>query len=113
MKLSAIADNGSRFKDFIDIAYLSTHLSLKEMLTAFETKYPQTNPYRAVKGLTYYNDIRFSEKINLLGNNFKWEEITKRLLDMTKDETKRFSSLSKKNEVQESHQVSAKRGRRM
>lgn len=44
MKLSAISDNGTRLKDFIDVAYLSGYLSLKEMLTAFETKYPQTNP---------------------------------------------------------------------
>lgn len=32
MKLSAIADNGTRLKDFIDIACLSTQCSLTDML---------------------------------------------------------------------------------
>jgi hypothetical protein len=32
MKLSAIADNGTRIKDFCDIAFLSSKLSLNEML---------------------------------------------------------------------------------
>ena len=39
MKLNAIAGNGTRIKDFIDLAYLSTLLSLGEMLEAYEHKY--------------------------------------------------------------------------
>ncbi len=93
MKLSAIADNGTRLKDFIDVAYLSGYLSLKEMLTAFKTKYPQTNPYRAVKGLNYYDDIRFSERIDLLGKGFNWETIATRLSEMTKEENRHFQPL--------------------
>jgi hypothetical protein len=110
MKLSAIADNGTRLKDFIDVAYLSGYLSLKEMLTAFETKYPQTNPYRALKSLNYYDDIRFSERIDLLGKDFRWEDISARLSDMTKEENRCFQPLNetgKKKQVQ----VSKKRSR--
>lgn len=95
MKLSAIADNGTRLKDFIDVAYLSGYLSLKEMLTAFGTKYPQTNHYRAAKGLSYYDDIRFTEKIDLLGKDFNWEDITTRLSAMTQEENKRLGLLDK------------------
>lgn len=95
MKLSAIADNGTRLKDFIDIAYLSGYLSLKEMLGAFEVKYPKTNPYRAVKGLNYYDDIRFTERIDLLGENFRWETIAARLSAMTWEENRRFQPLGK------------------
>lgn len=114
MKLSAIADNGTRLKDFIDVAYLSSYLSLKEMLIAFETKYPQTNPYRAVKGLIYFEDIRFTEKIDLLGNDFKWGDIASRLLDMTKNEERRFPSLDEKEaNLELQNQNSNKRGRRM
>lgn len=112
MKLSAIADNGTRLKDFIDVAYLSGYLSLREMLMAFETKYPQTNPYRALKGLNYYDDIRFSERIDLLGKNFRWEEITARLSDMTKEENRRFQLLDgadKKRQIQ----TPKKKGRRI
>lgn len=93
MKLSAIADNGTRLKDFIDVAYLSQYLSLKEMLAAFEIKYPLTNPYRALKGITYHDDIRFSERIDLLGKEFQWQDISARLADMTSEETKRFPRL--------------------
>lgn len=110
MKLSAIADNGTRLKDFIDVAYLSDYLSLKEMLAAFKTKYPQTNPYRAVKGLNYYDDIRFSERIDLLGKDFCWETIATRLSDMTIEENRHFQPL---DETGKKRQVSIpkKRGR--
>ena len=98
MKLSAIADNGTRLKDFIDVAYLSGYLSLKEMLAAFKTKYPQTNPYRAVKGLNYYDDIRFSERIDLLGKGFNWETIATRLSEMTREENRHFQPLDETGE---------------
>ena len=110
MKLSAIADNGTRLKDFIDVAYLSGYLSLKEMLAAFETKDLQTNPYRAVKGLNYYDDIRFSERIDLLGEGFCWETIATRLSDMTREENMHFQPLDetgKKRQVL----IPKKRGR--
>ncbi|MFV0589843.1 MAG: nucleotidyl transferase AbiEii/AbiGii toxin family protein [Draconibacterium sp.] len=94
MKLSAIADNGSRLKDFIDVAYLSEHLSLKDMLGAFAIKYPQTNPYRAVKGINYHEDIRFQERIDLLGKDFRWETILARLSAMTKEENRRFHPMN-------------------
>lgn len=110
MKLSAIADNGTRLKDFIDVAYLSSYLSLKEMLVAFETKYPQTNPYRAVKGLNYYDDIRFSERIDLLGKDFRWEIIATRLSAMVKEENKRFPSLSEIDK-KKGIQIQKKKGR--
>lgn len=110
MKLSAIADNGTRLKDFIDVAYLSSYLSLKEMLVAFETKYPQTNPYRAVKGLNYYDDIRFSERIDLLGKDFRWKIIATRLSAMVKEENKRFPSLSEIDK-KKGIQIQKKKGR--
>lgn len=110
MKLSAIADNGTRLKDFIDVAYLSGYLSFKEMLTAFETKYPQTNPYRAIKGLNYYDDIRFSERIDLLGKDFHWETIVTRLSAMVREENKRFPFLSE-TDKKKRIQIQKKKGR--
>lgn len=110
MKLSAIADNGTRLKDFIDVAYLSGYLSLEEMLAAFKTKYPQTNPYRAVKGLTYYDDIRFQERIDLLGKDFQWETIATRLSAMTREEKRHFQPLSEVH-TKKQVRVPKKRGR--
>lgn len=69
-KLLAIADNGTRLKDFVDIAYLSTKMSLEEMLKVFELKYSQTNSIRALKGLTYYEDIKFDEPIHLTEKSY-------------------------------------------
>lgn len=82
MKLSAIADNGSRLKDFIDISYLSTKISLNQMLKAYTLKYPNSSPLRPIKGLTYYEDINFNEPILLLRGKYKWVSIAKRLHDM-------------------------------
>ena len=39
MKLSSICDNGSRIKDFIDIAYLSNLYSFSEMLQFYTQKF--------------------------------------------------------------------------
>jgi len=90
MKLTAISQNGTRLKDFVDIAYLSTKIALKEMLDVFEIKYPKTNKISAVKGLTYFDDIDFSAKIELISGQFKWKSIEKRLLEMIKYPQKVF-----------------------
>ena len=39
MKLNAIVGNGTRAKDFLDLAYISCHLSLEQILQACEKKY--------------------------------------------------------------------------
>lgn len=92
MKLTAIAQNGTRLKDFVDIAFLSVKMSLKTMLDTFEAKYPNTNKMSAIKGLTYFNDIDFSAEIELTTKGvYKWEEIEKRLIEMIKNPNKVFS----------------------
>ena len=63
MKLSAIADDGSRLKDFVDIACLSTRIPFYEMLKCYERKFPQANVIRPFKALTYFDDIDFGEDI--------------------------------------------------
>ena len=82
MKLSAIADNGTRLKDFIDVAFLSSTLSLAEMLSAYEMKFPNSNPIRPLKGLTYFQDINFLEPIQMINGTFKWDKIERRLHEM-------------------------------
>lgn len=82
MKLNAIAGNGTRIKDFIDIAFLSCKLSLTEMLKGYETKY-SSNSIIPVKAITYFEDINFDEPIKMTGGSgFDWEKIEKRLKDM-------------------------------
>jgi len=92
MKLSAIADNGSRLKDFIDISFLSTRYSLEDMLGFYQTKFPMSNVIRPFKALTYFEDIDFDENIVMLNGNFDWAMIEKRLIDMTMEQNKVFST---------------------
>jgi hypothetical protein len=84
MKLSVIADNGTRIKDFIDIAYLSSELSLEEMIKAYEEKFPNSNPIRPFRGLTYFQDINFKEPVQLINGPLKWNVVERRLHDMVK-----------------------------
>jgi len=90
MKLNAIAGNGTRLKDFIDIAYLSTNLSLVTMVESYETKYSSRNPVSALKSLAYHKDINFNEPIHLLHGTFSWNIIEKRLNQMIKSPDKVF-----------------------
>ena len=92
MKLVAISQDGTRLKDFVDIAFISAKISLKEILDAFELKYPNTNKMSAVKGLTYFHDIDFSIDIELINGVYNWEGIEERLHDMIKEPNKIFSS---------------------
>ena len=91
MKLVAISDNGTRLKDFVDIAFLSTKMSLNEMLLSYSQKYDRPNYFHAAKGLSYFNDIDFDVKIDLSNNHkFDWQKIEKRIIEMIKFENKIF-----------------------
>lgn len=93
MKLNAISGNGTRIKDFIDIAYLSCHMPLKEMLLAYEQKY-KANSIIAVKSITFFDDINFNEPIKMVGaKKFNWKKIEKRLFDIQKFPEKIFPEI--------------------
>lgn len=93
MKLLSITDNGSRIKDFIDIAYLSSWFSLEEMLQFFIRKITNSNIIMPIKALTYFDDIDFNESIVMLNNDFDWDKIANRLINMTKEPNKIFKKL--------------------
>jgi hypothetical protein len=90
MKLNAISGNGTRIKDFIDIAFLSGKLSLNQMLEGYQKKY-NSNPIIAIKALTWFEDINFSEPIKMSdGMQFNWKRIEKRLKAMQNSPDKVF-----------------------
>ena len=93
MKLLSITDNGSRIKDFIDIAYLSSWFSLEEMLQFFIRKITNSNVIMPIKALTYFDDIDFNESIVMLYNDFDWDKISNRLIDMTKEPNRIFEKI--------------------
>jgi hypothetical protein len=57
MKLNAVAGNGTRVKDFIDIYFLLKKHSFSELIDFYCTKYESRNDFHIIKSLTYFNDI--------------------------------------------------------
>jgi len=94
MKLNAIIGNGTRLKDFIDIVYLSSSLTVLQMIDAYEKKYATRNPAMVIKALDYHNDINLNEPVEMLAGKYKWEDIKKRLGEMTLNPDKLFDSVS-------------------
>ncbi len=92
MKLNAIIRNGTRLKDFVNIAYLSKIMSLNDMIHAYQTKY-ESNGVMILKALAFFDDINFKEPIIMLNNNkFNWSKIKKHLLLMIKYPNRIFVS---------------------
>lgn len=84
MKLNAIAGNGTRIKDFVDVAYLSSIFSLEQMLKFYEEKY-HANPLMPLKGIVYFADINKNAPVKMAnGKPLDWKSIEKRLLAMEK-----------------------------
>jgi predicted nucleotidyltransferase component of viral defense system len=93
MKLNAIAGNGTRIKDFVDVAYLSSVFSLRQMLSFYEGKY-QANPLMPLKGIIFFDDINKTAPVKMTGEKaLDWKKIEKRLLAMEKFPNKVFESL--------------------
>lgn len=100
MKLSAIADSGSRLKDFVDIACLSTKFSLETMLNVYGEKYKEMNAISPLKALTYYDDIQKREPIQVLNGSFDWKLIEERLRHMIENIDKVYDSYPFKEKKQ-------------
>jgi hypothetical protein len=90
MKLNAIVGNVTGVRDFIDIAFLSCHLSLKTMTEAYENKYSSRNPLVILKALSYHKDIDFSKPVPIISKKYSWKSIEKRLQEMEKFPSKIF-----------------------
>lgn len=85
MKLNAITGNGTRIKDFIDIAFLSTRYSLTQMLDFYERKY-QANTLMPLKSLVYFEDVNVNEPVRMINSSSAdWNKIKKRLMDMERN----------------------------
>lgn len=93
MKLNAIAGNGTRIKDFVDVAYLSSLFSLRQMLSFYEEKY-HANPLMPLKGIVFFDDVNKAAPVKMTdGKPLDWKKIEKRLLAMEKYPNKVFESL--------------------
>jgi hypothetical protein len=61
MKLNAIAGNGTRSKDFIDVYFLLKEFSVQQLLSFYQTKYSQRNSLHVLKSLIYFDDISMAD----------------------------------------------------
>ena len=93
MKLSTICDNGSRIKDFIDIAHLSNLYSFSEMLDFYTQEFPSSNPIVPTKSLVYFDDINFDEDIVMTQGKFEWKTVANRLNEMTSNPKRHWEKL--------------------
>ena len=69
MKLNAIAGNGTRIKDFVDVAHLSSVFSLQQMLDFYEEKY-NANPLMPLKGIVYFADINKNAPVKMANGKY-------------------------------------------
>ena len=92
MKLLAIGKEGTRRKDFIDIAFLSTLMSFSEMLEHYREAYDLSSTIQAIRGLLYFDDIKNEESVNLIGAKMDWRAIEKRLYQMVEYQNKVFDA---------------------
>jgi len=82
MKLNAIAGNGSRVKDFIDVYFLLDKFSLEQMLKFYSKKYSQMEPLFVIKSIIYFDDIDEStwKAVKLLNKeNLTFSKIKRKL----------------------------------
>ncbi len=87
MKLNAIAGNGTRVKDFIDVYFLLKTQTLEWMLESYSRKYSDRNPFHVLKSLVYFDDVDFAPWPNLL---IEKDLSASKLMDCLVEETKRY-----------------------
>jgi hypothetical protein len=79
MKLEAIANRGSK-KDFMDVAMLLEHFSLKQMLDLYHRKFPKGLILLVMRSLVYFEDAE-STDMPLMLKPFTWEVAKKRICE--------------------------------
>lgn len=108
MKLNAISGNGTRLKDFIDIAYLSSFLTPIQIVEAYQAKYSSRNPLMAIKSMVYHQDIDFTEPIEMMDQKYSWKQVEKRLNNMLDTPDRLFDSLILTKEVEKKEESKRK-----
>lgn len=79
MKLETIANRGSK-KDFMDVAVLLEHFSLKQMLDLYHRKYPQGLILLVMRSLVYFDDAE-STDMPIMLKPLTWEATKERICD--------------------------------
>lgn len=79
MKLNAINGSGTRQKDFVDMYYLLSFISLNDMGKAYGQKYPHSLVSIAKLSIREFDRMSQDKGIELLDKKISWEKIKERL----------------------------------
>ena len=94
MKLNTIIHNGTRPKDFLDIAYLSQYFSYDDMRSLLVQKYPEYDPILLDRCINYFDDIEtdFVADIRLVDGRVNFNKVKQRLIQMTDNPFDKFDN---------------------
>ncbi|NOZ34213.1 MAG: nucleotidyl transferase AbiEii/AbiGii toxin family protein [Chlorobi bacterium] len=91
MKLNAIAGNGTRIKDFIDVFFILKTYSIEEVLSFYKIKYNSRNTFHILKSLVYFEDVDLSNWPEMiLRENISFEEIKHLISSRVKQYSQKF-----------------------
>lgn len=80
MKVNAIAGDGTRVKDFIDIFFLLREFSFKDILGFFSKKYSLRNNAHALKSLAWFEDVDVNDwPVMIKESNLTFEKVKKEI----------------------------------
>ncbi len=79
MKLNAIAGRGSK-KDFIDLYFLMSEFSIKEMLQFYNQKYFDGSEFMVVKSLSYFEEANEQPQPQMF-KDFDWEICKQKIIE--------------------------------
>lgn len=93
MKMHAIINSGKRPKDFVDIAFLSTHFSYNQIKQLLLRRYPAYDSIMADKAVIYFGDVDnlLIPEIRMKGYHFDFAAVEKRIINMTDSPDKVYS----------------------
>lgn len=78
MKVNAIAGNGTRSKDFVDMYCLLELYSVSQILEFYQNKYNDRNTFHALKSLNYFDEVDLSDWPVLISKKrFTWNTVKK------------------------------------
>jgi hypothetical protein len=76
MKVNAIAGNGTRSKDFVDMYFLLEVYSVHQILGFYQNKYNDRNVFHALKSLNYFDEVDLSDWPVIISNKkFTWNTV--------------------------------------
>ncbi|MFV1917753.1 MAG: nucleotidyl transferase AbiEii/AbiGii toxin family protein, partial [Patescibacteria group bacterium] len=81
MKLIAISRRPAK-RDYIDIFFLLKIFSVEEMFSFASKKYPNINLYYSIRALSYFDDIKESDKrpVKVFDKDFSWASAKRKIL---------------------------------